>query len=108
MTFSFHLPDQHEFSIELQDILNKCLKKNPSDRISLEGLLNHKWLKDQTEKRKYEDLSSPDIQMQTDCEIDAREPEAKKQKYFKDQITMKTGFMFPKPVPAFMEHYWVL
>ena len=102
------VPYQHEFSIELQDILNKCLKKNPSDRISLEGLLNHKWLKDQTEKRKYEDLSIPDTQMQTDCEIDAREPEAKKQKYFKDQITMKTGFIFPKPVPAFMEHYWIL
>ena len=102
------VPYQPEFSVELEDIINKCLKKNPSDRISLEGLLNHKWLKPQTEKRKYEDLSSPDTQMQTDCEIDAREPEAKKQKYFKDQITIKTGFIFPKPVPAFMEHYWVL
>ena len=102
------VPYQPKFSIELQDIINKCLKKYPSERISLEDLLNHKWLKKQTEKRKYEDFSSPDNQMQTDCQVDAMEPEAKKQKYFKDQITMKTGFIFPKPVPAFMEHYWVL
>ena len=29
-----------------------------------------------------------------------KEGEAEKQKHFKDQITMKAGFIFPKPVPA--------
>jgi hypothetical protein len=52
----------------------------------------------QTKKRKYENCQN--TQMQTDCEIDTREPEVKKQKYFKDQITMKPGFVFPKPIPS--------
>ena len=38
------VPFQPKFSIELQDIINKCLKKSPRDRIRLEDLLNHKWL----------------------------------------------------------------
>jgi hypothetical protein len=29
-----------------------------------------------------------------------QEVEAEKQKHFKDQITMKAGFIFPKPVPS--------
>jgi hypothetical protein len=35
-----------------------------------------------------------------------KEGEAEKQKHFKDQITMKAGFIFPKPVPATNYRHW--
>ena len=99
------VPYQPKFTLELQDLIIKCLKKYPTDRISLEDILNHSWmtldkrLNNQTKKRKYENCQ--DTQMQTDCEIDGSiQPEVKKQKIFKDQVKMKPGFIFPKPVPC--------
>ena len=101
------VPYQPKFSLELQDLIKKCLKKYPSDRISLKDILNHSWmtsdkkLKRPIKKRKYEDWSCQDNQVQTDHEIDTIvQPDAKKQKYFKDQVTIKAGFIFPKPVPS--------
>ena len=35
-----------------------------------------------------------------------QEVEAEKQKHFKDQITMKAGFIFPKPVPSTNYRHW--
>ena len=92
------VPYHPTFSHDLQDLIQKCLKKYPTNRISFEDILNHSWMNNQAKKRKYEDFQ--DTQMQTDYEIDGRiQPEAKKQKNFKDQVTMKPGFIFPKPVP---------
>jgi serine/threonine protein kinase len=39
-----NLPDNGEFSEDLQDFIKRCLKKNPDERFSVFELLDHPWI----------------------------------------------------------------
>lgn len=45
----------------LVDVLKKCLKRNPKERASVEELLNHPYLKDETPPKKTEAAKSNDL-----------------------------------------------
>ena len=48
------IPSYVFVSREARDFLDKCLKKNPSDRVSIKELLNHDFLvKNQDKAEKY-------------------------------------------------------
>ncbi len=51
-------PKTPEISVELKDFFLKILEKNPSDRLDVNGILNHPWIKG--EKMKEEDLKQDD------------------------------------------------
>jgi serine/threonine-protein kinase Chk2 len=81
--FSFRHQNWKRVSVQAKDMIKKILKVNPDDRLSLDEILKHPWLKDDKMISKAEQLTKMQLSTSTDSGIENDEalfkgPPAKK------------------------------